>query len=94
MVKVDHFDYGSDYCLTVQNLFCSKELSVKDLSIRHEPYTQNDPNKAVLTPIVRKEGQAENPVLPFKHRARRYVLGYTGRSRILHHISVPQTRYL
>ncbi|KAJ4431438.1 hypothetical protein ANN_20035, partial [Periplaneta americana] len=54
------------------------ELSVKDLSVHHEPYRQNDPNKVVLKPIVRKEGQNENPVTPFKHRTRRYVLGYTG----------------
>jgi hypothetical protein len=63
---------------------------VKDVSVHHEPYRQNDPNKVVLTPVVHKEGQAENPVLPFKCRARRYVLGYTGRSRILYHISVPK----
>jgi len=69
------------YC---KNMFSSKELSVKDLSVRHEPYRQNDRNKVVLTPIVRKEGQNESPSLPFKHRTRRYILGYTGRIRSAH----------
>jgi hypothetical protein len=60
---------------------------VKDLSVRHEPYRQNDPNKVVLTPVVREKSQTEGPSLPFKHRSRRYILGYTGRVRIDHHIS-------
>jgi hypothetical protein len=67
---------------------------VKDLSVRHETYRQNDPNKVVLTPIIRKEGQTESPALPFKHRTRRYILGYTGRIRTVHHISEIRLRYL
>ncbi|XP_023727662.1 protein FAM166B isoform X1 [Cryptotermes secundus] len=70
------FRYGKPYGASTKDII--KELSVKDLSVRHEPYRQNDPNKALLTPIARKEGQTESPSLPFKHRTRRYVLGYTG----------------
>ncbi|XP_021942599.1 protein FAM166B-like isoform X2 [Zootermopsis nevadensis] len=70
------FRFGKPYGANTKDII--KELSVKDLSVRHEPYRQSDPNKVVLTTAVRKEGHAEDPVLPFKHRARRYVLGYTG----------------
>ncbi|XP_069674328.1 ciliary microtubule inner protein 2B-like isoform X2 [Periplaneta americana] len=70
------FRFGKPYGANTKDII--KELSVKDLSVHHEPYRQNDPNKVVLKPIVRKEGQNENPVTPFKHRTRRYVLGYTG----------------
>lgn len=70
------FRFGKPYGASTKDIM--KERSVNDLSVRHEPYRQNDPNKVVLNPVVHEQGQTECPTLPFKHRSRRYILGYTG----------------
>ncbi|KAK7872883.1 hypothetical protein R5R35_006749 [Gryllus longicercus] len=71
------FRVGKRYGASTKDII--QELKTKGVSLRLQPYRQDDPiSKEILKPIQREKGQMQDFALDLKNRVRPYILGYTG----------------